>query len=252
MLVKIKKSIKGYGYFGGETVSLPDEDATRFVNEGIAIVVQDTEGKDENELPEDMPARAVLLDNGFTAIEQVLAARETLIEIDGIGEKTAEKIMKVKRLNIIQSPVTLEQAKRHLRITSNDFDADISGKLEAAITAAENYTGLMLREYEFSVTGDFARQIKTGIMPIKEASVKVDGNEVCGVDWEDSTVILPDTCNGSEIEIKILTGFDVFPDDITAAILLVTGRLFENPADSVENLPKASSNLLNAYKRWGR
>lgn len=89
-------------------------------------------------------------------------------------------------------------------------------------------------------------------MPIKEASVKVDGNEVCGVDWEDSTVILPDTCNGSEIEIKILTGFDVFPDDITAAILLVTGRLFENPADSVENLPKASSNLLNAYKRWGR
>ena len=160
--------------------------------------------------------------------------------------------MKVKRLNIIQSPVTLEQAKRHLRITSNDFDADISGKLEAAITAAENYTGLMLREYEFSVTGDFARQIKTGIMPIKEASVKVDGNDVCGVDWEDSTVILPDTCNGSEIEIKILTGFDVFPDDITAAILLVTGRLFENPADSVENLPKASSNLLNAYKRWGR
>ena len=132
--------------------------------------------------------------------------------------------MKVKRLNIVQSPVTLEQAKRHLRITSNDFDADISGKLEAAITAAENYTGLMLREYEFSVTGDFTRQIKTGIMPIKEANVKVDGNEVCDVDWEDSTVILPDTCNGSEIEIKILTGFDVFPDDITAAILLVTGR----------------------------
>ena len=160
--------------------------------------------------------------------------------------------MKVKSLNIVQSPVTLEQAKRHLRITSNDFDADISGKLEAAITAAENYTGLMLREYEFSVTGDFTRQIKTGIMPIKEANVKVDGNEVCDVDWEDSTVILPDTCNGSEIEIKILTGFDVFPDDITAAILLVTGRLFENPADSVENLPKASSNLLNAYKRWGR
>ena len=41
-----------------------------------------------------MPARAVLLDNGFTAIEQVLAARETLVEIDGIGEKTAEKIIK--------------------------------------------------------------------------------------------------------------------------------------------------------------
>ena len=152
--------------------------------------------------------------------------------------------MKVKRLDIGQSPVTLEQAKRHLRIASNDF--------EAAITAAENYTGLMLREYEFSVTGDFARQIKTGLMPIKEASVKVDGNEISDIDWEDSTVILPGTCSGRKIAIKIKTGFDVFPDDITAAILLVTGRLFENPSDSVENLPKASSNLLNAYKRWGR
>nr|DAW47262.1 MAG TPA: Head Tail Connector Protein [Caudoviricetes sp.] len=160
--------------------------------------------------------------------------------------------MKVKRLDIGQSPVTLEQAKRHLRIASNDFDADITGKLEAAITVAENYTGLMLREYEFSVTGDFARQIKTGLMPIKEVSVKVDGNEISDIDWEDSTVILPGTCSGRKIEIKIKTGFDVFPDDITAAILLVTGRLFENPSDSVENLPKASSNLLNAYKRWGR
>ena len=108
--------------------------------------------------------------------------------------------MKVKRLDIGQSPVTLEQAKRHLRIASNDFDADITGKLEAAITAAENYTGLMLREYEFSVTGDFARQIKTGLMPIKEASVKVDGNEISDIDWEDSTVILPGTCSGKFTE----------------------------------------------------
>ena len=89
-------------------------------------------------------------------------------------------------------------------------------------------------------------------MPIKEASVKVDGNEISDIDWEDSTVILPGTCSGRKIEIKIKTGFDIFPDDITAAILLVTGRLFENPSDSVENLPKVSSNLLNAYKRWGR
>lgn len=93
MLVKIKKPIKGYGYFGGEIVNLPDEDATRFVNEGGAIVVQDTEGKDENELPEELPARTVLFDNGFTSVEQIMAARETLVEIDGIGKKTAEKII---------------------------------------------------------------------------------------------------------------------------------------------------------------
>ena len=160
--------------------------------------------------------------------------------------------MKVKRLGIGQSPVTLARAKEHLRITSTDFDNNIRGVLEAAITSAENYTGIKLREYEYSVIGDFARVIKTGIMPIKEVQVSVDGCEVDNVDWEDSSVILPDTCNGREIDIKIKTGFDVFPDDITAAILLIAGKLFENPADSVENLPKASSNLLNAYKRWGR
>ena len=76
--------------------------------------------------------------------------------------------MKVKRLNIGQSPVTLEQAKRHLRITSNDFDDDIRGKLEAAITSAENYTGIMLREYDYVVTCDFTGVIKTEIMPMKE------------------------------------------------------------------------------------
>lgn len=160
--------------------------------------------------------------------------------------------MKVKRLNIGQSPVTLEQAKRHLRITSDDFDDDIRGKLEAAITSAENYTGIMLREYDYVVTCDFTGVIKTEIMPMKEVRVKVDGIEVGNIDWEDSSVILPDTCRGSKIEIEIKTGFDIFPDDVTAAILLITGRLFENPSDSVENLPKASSNLLNAYKRWGR
>lgn len=65
MLVKIKKPIKGYGYYGGETVSLPDEDAARLVNEGFAIVIQDTEGEDENVLPEGLPARAILAGNRF-------------------------------------------------------------------------------------------------------------------------------------------------------------------------------------------
>ena len=93
MLVKIKKPIKGYGYYGGETVSLTDEDAARLVNEGFAILIQDTEGEDENVLPEGLPARAILAGNGFTSVEQILSARETLEAIEGIGVKTVEKII---------------------------------------------------------------------------------------------------------------------------------------------------------------
>ena len=68
MLVKIKKPIKGYGYYGGE-------------------------GEDENVLPEGLPARAILAGNGFTSVEQILSARETLEAIEGIGVKTVEKII---------------------------------------------------------------------------------------------------------------------------------------------------------------
>ena len=72
---------------------LPDEDAARLVNEGFAILIQDTEGEDENVLPEGLPARAILASNGFTSVEQILAARETLEAIEGVGVKTVEKII---------------------------------------------------------------------------------------------------------------------------------------------------------------
>ena len=93
MLVKIRKPIQGYGYFGGETVNLPDETATKFVNEGNAILVPDTEGE-ENPLPEDLPARGILFENGFTGVKQIFEAKESLEGIDGIAKKTAEKIIK--------------------------------------------------------------------------------------------------------------------------------------------------------------
>ncbi|WP_270487826.1 hypothetical protein [Butyricimonas synergistica] len=95
MLVKIRKPIQGYGYFGGEIVDLPDETTTKFVNEGNAILVPDTEGDEkENPLPEDLPARGILFENGFTEVKQIFEAKESLEGIGGIAKKTAEKIIK--------------------------------------------------------------------------------------------------------------------------------------------------------------
>ncbi len=69
-----------------------------FVNEGIAIVVQDT-GREKMKMSylEDMPARAVLLDNGFICYRAVLTFEETLVEIDGL-EKTAENYQVLRRV----------------------------------------------------------------------------------------------------------------------------------------------------------
>ena len=95
MLVKIKKPIKGYGYVGGETAELADETAGKFIEDGSAILIPGTEGEsdDNNSLPEGMPARDLLFNNGYESIEQILEARDTLVDVKGIGNAAASKII---------------------------------------------------------------------------------------------------------------------------------------------------------------
>lgn len=93
MLVKIKCPVKGFGYFGGETADLPDDIAADFVNVGIAVMVPETEGGEENTLPEDLPFRKLLAENGFTEVKQILSASDTLTDIKGIGPAAAGNIV---------------------------------------------------------------------------------------------------------------------------------------------------------------
>lgn len=94
MLVKINRPLKGYGYFGGETAELPDDIAAKFINSGAAIMVQKTEGgEDDNTLPEDLPMRDLLYENGYESVEQILDAKETLTDVKGIGNASASRII---------------------------------------------------------------------------------------------------------------------------------------------------------------
>ena len=145
--------------------------------------------------------------------------------------------------------MTLEEAKKHLRVTGDEFDDSILGMVEAATSAAENITGLKFRKGTYKVTSEFFRVIHSGLMPILSVEIKVDGNIVDGVEVEGSKIILPDL-QGETVEMTVQTGYNLLPYDIRAAILLMMGKLFDNPSDSVENLPKASTNLLKHYRRW--
>lgn len=94
MWVKIKSPIKGFGYFGGETANLPDEIATKFINSGAGIMVQETEGgEDNNTLPADMPMRELLFENGYESVGQILDAESTLTDVKGIGNASAVRII---------------------------------------------------------------------------------------------------------------------------------------------------------------
>lgn len=90
--VKIKKPIKGWGYHGGEVAELPSETAKKLIDGGYAILVPDTDGK-ENPLPKDLPARELLFENGFEDLKSILNAKEALTDIEGIGETTLKNIL---------------------------------------------------------------------------------------------------------------------------------------------------------------
>ena len=99
--------------------------------------------------------------------------------------------MKVECLEPGVSPVTLEDVKKHLRITGDEFDDNLRGLLEAATDAAENFTGLKLRDESYSVICDYSREIATGLLPIRSVEVKVDGETVEGAVVNGSKVLLP-------------------------------------------------------------
>ena len=162
--------------------------------------------------------------------------------------------MKVERISTSEElPVKLEQLKEHLRIMSDDFDSILILHLKAAIASAEEFTGQVLWPGNFRLTGDFDKVLKTGIMPITDiVSVRLDGEELDVTEISGSSLYFPEGMKGNSVIIEFIAGFKEVPFDVAAAILLIAAKFFENPLDSVEQLPKASTNLLRPHKRWGR
>lgn len=151
--------------------------------------------------------------------------------------------------------VTLDELKVHLRMTTSEFDSDLDVKLHAAINSSENFIRRILTTSTFTLTRLFANIITLDDVPVNSVtSVKVDDMTLTDDNWSynDNTITINDDVTGSEIEIIYTAGDSQLPYDIKAAILLQAAALFNNPIDSVENLPKASTNLLRPYRKWRR
>lgn len=93
MTVKFIKSRQGYAYFAGDITDLADETASQLIEEGFVIPA--TAKEEDSNLPVDLPCRTLLIKNGLTQCDQVLASREVLTEIKGIGTKSAEEIINI-------------------------------------------------------------------------------------------------------------------------------------------------------------
>lgn len=86
--------MQGFAYFENDIAeNLPDEKAGMLVSKGWAVLIPETEGN-ANKLPEDIPARELLFENGLETLTDVKNALPTITDLKGIGRKTAKDIEK--------------------------------------------------------------------------------------------------------------------------------------------------------------
>ena len=147
----------------------------------------------------------------------------------------------------------LADLKKHLRITSSDFDDSLALLLSAAIDIAEKETGCIF--LPSAITLKDKTVIDTaGYYPAFEAtSILIDGvnGDIDEVQISGGRVFVQ-ADEGAKIEVTFDAGYITIPDPVKAAVFLIASALFNNPADRVEVLPKASTNLLKSFRRWQR
>lgn len=177
-------------------------------------------------------------------------------------------------------PVSLQEAKDHLRVDHASDDALIEALIAAARRQAENITGLRLVAQTWRWTLDgFVDVLRPPIGPVSAVN-SIKYLDTAGVEQtlaaakyradlaETPERITPaygeswpstyDVTAAVKVELQI--GFGGFPaavpDDIRLAMLLIVGRYYAHREDVitgtiVAELPGAASSILVQHRRWG-
>jgi uncharacterized phiE125 gp8 family phage protein len=180
---------------------------------------------------------------------------------------------------VVTEPVTLAQAKNHLRLDTfedvHEDDALVSNLIEAARAWCEKYTGQALAEYEVTAVAD---EWPTGriYLPLGPAiditSIFYYNTSGNAVDWaasnwdfdefDDSIVLTvgnsyPTLQSGrnNPIIITYTAGYNEdnpVPKPIYQAMLLIIGHLYEHREEvdlsNLQNLPMGAPLLLQPYR----
>ena len=141
--------------------------------------------------------------------------------------------------------------KSHIRITSDDLDAELRQKLLAAVFHAEHHIGQVILLSRFTRTSSFAQTVTLKVPVVTVEGLEVDGNAVTDYSVTANVLTVGPSVQGTTMTVTYTAGYDFIPFDMKAAILMHAASLFNNPTDSVETLTKASQNLLRPYRSWG-
>lgn len=148
---------------------------------------------------------------------------------------------------------TLDDLKRHLRITSGDLDEILQPYLLAAINVAEHQIGQLIAVSEMTDNRKFEHAVTLKGPVLEVIYVKVDDVEIDKAAWslEGNALQVSEQVAGKKMEVVYEAGMTQVPFDIRAAIMLMATKYFNNPSDSVEQYPSAAKNLLRPYRTWG-
>jgi uncharacterized phiE125 gp8 family phage protein len=177
--------------------------------------------------------------------------------------------------------VTLDEAKRHLRVFHNDDDADITAMVAAAQAAIEGPTGIGIAlspqtwrlslDSFFSQSNWYRQEIVIPLGPVT-AVASVTYRDANGTDQpvtglrydlaESPLRIWParDTawplvwCEPGAVKVTFVCGYATLPQDLRWAILLMVGGYYENreafttSLKGLAELPLGVSSILERYR----
>jgi uncharacterized phiE125 gp8 family phage protein len=170
--------------------------------------------------------------------------------------------------------ISLAEAKLQLKL-DNSWQAEdslLEMYIGAAINEAENYTATAINKASFLIkTSAFSNSYAIPLSPVQTInSIKYYNTagtltvldaakyELRPLDKYQSEIYFKDfanipavqTNNASAVIFEVTTGYEsaTLPMAIKQAIMIMISSFYENRTDSVEVLPKASTNLLSKYR----
>lgn len=151
----------------------------------------------------------------------------------------------------IAPSLSLAKFKQHLRITSEDLDAELQDKLYAAVRSAEATIDQVIAPSIFRDNVRYRSSYRLKGPVIEVLEVLCDDFPVEGWKVRNGVLQMPSGVSGEELTVVWKAGWEDIPYDVAAAVFLKGARLFNNPGDSVDTLTTVSDNLLRPYRTWG-
>ena len=160
-------------------------------------------------------------------------------------------------LQIISEPVSLADAKKHLRLNpGTDEDDYVNMLISAARQFAENYIGRSIAVQQILCTEVDAKAVWLPRPPVTEVqSVLIDGEPVeYDYDSINGLVVLEE--KAERVDITYKAGYATCPAGLKLAILLLIANWYENReavvTGSIASVtpPLGAVTLLNQHKDW--